>query len=106
MQPCLTPRSIENHSDVPQLVLTAASWFLYRCSSSSITCTGKPICFACLATVADGRRNQMPYYHSKLSTCIGDVILFVLLHDYPDVDHLFSGPLSFHKARLFLIDLG
>ena len=54
MQPCLTPRSIENHSDVPQLVLTAASWFLYRCSSSSITCTGKPICFACLATVADG----------------------------------------------------
>ena len=25
MQPCLTPRSIENHSDVPQLVLTAAS---------------------------------------------------------------------------------
>ena len=33
MQPCLTPRSIENHSDVPQLVLTAASWFLYRCSS-------------------------------------------------------------------------
>ena len=35
-----------------------------------------------------------------------DVILFVLLHDYPDVDHLLSGPLSFHKARLFLIDLG
>ena len=34
MQPCLTPRSIENHSDVPQLILTAASWFLYRCSSS------------------------------------------------------------------------
>ena len=48
MQPCLTPRSIENHSDVPQLVLTAASWFLYRCSSSSITCTGKPIlCMSC-----------------------------------------------------------
>ena len=36
MQPCLTPRSIENHSDVPQLVLTAASWFLYRCSSSLV----------------------------------------------------------------------
>ena len=53
MQPCLTPRSIENHYDVPQLVLTAASWFLYRCSSSYITCTGKPF-FACLATVADG----------------------------------------------------
>ena len=53
MQPCLTPRSIENHSDVPQLVMTAASWFLYRCSSSSITRTGNPI-FACLATVADG----------------------------------------------------
>ena len=43
MQPCLTPHSFENHSDVLQLVFTAASGFLYRCSSSSITCTGKPI---------------------------------------------------------------
>ena len=53
MQPCLTPRSIENHFDVPQLVLTAPSCFLYRCSSSSITFTGKAIS-ACIATVADG----------------------------------------------------
>ena len=37
MQPCLTARSIENHYDVPQLVLTAACWFFNLSKRNVIT---------------------------------------------------------------------